>query len=403
MSSADALKPSKKTRKAPPSPSLPEGETEFFRTLTDRLDAKSRIPLYKQISGALEQSIESGVLNTGTRLPSERQLTNLLGVSRCTLRGALTELIERKYLATAKGMGNFILPPPKRRKLHFIAIERYSAAYWSLSPLHYQWLETGGKTNDADILYRYTESTEGLRAALEQPPETCNGVVLFRPNLEWTEYLSRMEERIFEDSPVPIILIGRSIRKKGLNVVSLDYADAAYRGTQELIRQGHRKIGFIGWAALDGFFHLPYFKGYQAAMEEAGLPVPEENCYLVPRMETGGTPDADSMERLRSFLQDRCYTGLMVSILNGHVEKLLQQLGVVIPDDLSVISLMEQHLINRLTMRWSGFQMASSDLVMQGLTVLSEICRGIRKDEHFEEIPVVPVTGATCGEPIIHA
>lgn len=65
-------------------------------------------PLYKQIIELIEYAIESGQLQTGEKLPSERQLSILLKVNRSTIIRALDELTDRGVLIRKTGSGTFV-------------------------------------------------------------------------------------------------------------------------------------------------------------------------------------------------------------------------------------------------------------------------------------------------------
>ncbi len=56
----------------------------------------------------IEQLILRGILRPGERLPSERELSERLGVSRPSLREAIAELQERGLLATRAGAGIYV-------------------------------------------------------------------------------------------------------------------------------------------------------------------------------------------------------------------------------------------------------------------------------------------------------
>ncbi len=56
----------------------------------------------------IEQLILRGILRPGERLPSERELSERLGVSRPSLREAVAELQERGLLATRAGAGIYV-------------------------------------------------------------------------------------------------------------------------------------------------------------------------------------------------------------------------------------------------------------------------------------------------------
>lgn len=65
-------------------------------------------PNYKRIVRLLEAKIQSGDYPPGHRLPPERELCELFGVSRITARQALAELAQRKLVVRNQGQGTFV-------------------------------------------------------------------------------------------------------------------------------------------------------------------------------------------------------------------------------------------------------------------------------------------------------
>ena len=75
------------------------------------LDHASPVPAYYQLEEWLAQRIESGELAPGTRVPSERVLTERLGISRMTVRQALERLQREGHLVRRQGTGTFVAGP----------------------------------------------------------------------------------------------------------------------------------------------------------------------------------------------------------------------------------------------------------------------------------------------------
>ena len=68
-------------------------------------------PAYRGLADALRLLVADGRLAVGTRLPSERDLTAALGVSRTTVTRAYAELRDRGYLASRQGSGSVVALP----------------------------------------------------------------------------------------------------------------------------------------------------------------------------------------------------------------------------------------------------------------------------------------------------
>lgn len=71
------------------------------------LEAENEKPLYLQLVDALEKEIR-GTMSAHDKLTSERELTQLYGVSRITVRLALKELEDRGLVYKKHGKGTFV-------------------------------------------------------------------------------------------------------------------------------------------------------------------------------------------------------------------------------------------------------------------------------------------------------
>ncbi len=66
-------------------------------------------PITERVLQYYRESIASGRWKVGERIPSEHQLTELLGVSRASIRAATQQLIGMGILASYQGKGTFLL------------------------------------------------------------------------------------------------------------------------------------------------------------------------------------------------------------------------------------------------------------------------------------------------------
>ncbi len=67
-------------------------------------------PLYQQVKDYIQERIKSGDWPPETRIPSENQLVETLGVSRMTINRALRELSEAGLLTRLQGVGTYVAP-----------------------------------------------------------------------------------------------------------------------------------------------------------------------------------------------------------------------------------------------------------------------------------------------------
>jgi GntR family transcriptional regulator len=75
------------------------------------LDETSPTPLYLQLQRVIQDAVAAGRIRTDEALPSERDLARQLGISRVTVRKALSGLVEKGILVQRWGSGTFLASP----------------------------------------------------------------------------------------------------------------------------------------------------------------------------------------------------------------------------------------------------------------------------------------------------
>lgn len=73
-----------------------------------KIDRNSPLPIYAQVKNLLAREIERGTLPYGEMIPSENELVRELGISRMTVRSAVSALSEEHYVRTVHGKGSFV-------------------------------------------------------------------------------------------------------------------------------------------------------------------------------------------------------------------------------------------------------------------------------------------------------
>lgn len=73
-----------------------------------QIDKQSPIPIYFQIMEQLKTQIKNGELKADAALPSEREYAEQFGISRMTVRQALSNLVNEGFLYRQKGRGTFV-------------------------------------------------------------------------------------------------------------------------------------------------------------------------------------------------------------------------------------------------------------------------------------------------------
>lgn len=76
-----------------------------------------KIPLYCKLAEAIEEKINAGIWKPGTKIPSERELSAMYGMSRITVRKAIDELERQGRLEKVQGKGTFVISKSIVQKL----------------------------------------------------------------------------------------------------------------------------------------------------------------------------------------------------------------------------------------------------------------------------------------------
>ena len=81
----------------------------------------SSVPLWTQLSDLLRHQIHTGVLQPGSRVPTEPELGATYGVSRITVRAAIERLLAEQLVVRAQGKGTFVTAAVVRQDLSDLA------------------------------------------------------------------------------------------------------------------------------------------------------------------------------------------------------------------------------------------------------------------------------------------
>jgi GntR family transcriptional regulator len=73
-----------------------------------RFEANESAPLYLRLKSLVQDAIFKGDLKPGDSVPSERDVADLLDISRVTVRKAFTELVDEGVLLQRRGSGTYV-------------------------------------------------------------------------------------------------------------------------------------------------------------------------------------------------------------------------------------------------------------------------------------------------------
>ncbi|WP_101843456.1 LacI family DNA-binding transcriptional regulator [Halobacillus sp. Marseille-P3879] len=133
----------------------------------------------------------------------------------------------------------------------------------------------------------------------------------------------------------PFVVIGKpSERIDEVTHVDNDNIRSGKTITNYLIELGHENIAFIG-GSMDLMVTLDRMRGYQLAIEEAGLPYLDEFRIHTEFLESGGQHAVRELFNLAVPP-----TGLVIAddLMSIGVVHMLEEFGMIVPEDVSIVS-----------------------------------------------------------------
>ena len=91
-----------------------------------RFDLNGSAPLYARLKNLVQQSIENGELKEGDAVPAERDVAEMLSISRVTVRKAFTELVMEGVLVQRRGSGTYVNGPGRRIEQPLSRLTRFT-------------------------------------------------------------------------------------------------------------------------------------------------------------------------------------------------------------------------------------------------------------------------------------
>lgn len=370
---------------------------EPYAELREVLQGDSHLPLYRRLADQLTEWIETGRLRPGAQLLAERSMSEALGVSRRTVRAALGDLIDRRYVSATHGCGNFVLQPPRLRKTRILALEKFRKEPVFPHLRHHDLIHEAETRCRVEVHYKYVPTAASLRSTLESPPSGYDGILLYRPSQDWLELLAKEENTLYPKIPVPLLVAGRSLPGSKYHFVSPDHAGQTREAAKRLIAKGHKRIGYFSGMISQDYMRLAN-QGFEQALKNSGHPLFQEDVLTIESL--GGS---DTEMAIRKFLARRKFTALVVagSALSASFENAVQRAAVHIPAELSVVLVTEKEALDHLALRWSAV-LYPDELIPRSLEILSDLAADPDTGPIQELLAFGEVAGATCQAAPIH-
>jgi len=306
------------------------------------LDRHHPVALSQQVADRVADAISSGQLDSGQRLPSERDLVRLFDVSKDTVRKALSILVDRGLVIKSPSRGSFVassrlLADRRTRRQVHVFLEMDENSPWEglirgLSrELHHQGL---------DLLLKDAHGwdAQSLRGVLADSVDQRPAGIITYP---WFPDDLSDFYRSLSGRGVPIVFVDAGI-DIGLDAVVVDEAQGIGLGVRHLWALGHRKIAYIAGNSVPTCEHsrrrVEAFARICAELELQHID--EMICQSSPANSDNGHPASDYRQQIAEFLQGgHSPTGVVCfnDTVAMTVWSIAEQLGMSVPDDLSIV------------------------------------------------------------------
>lgn len=232
--------------------------------------------------------IKDHSLTAGDRLPTEQRFTELLGVSRITVRRAIAELEAKGYITKVQGNGTFVAEPPSagifQTDIPLVIPGSSSGNVFNLLHGASEYLEGQGYRLSPCFGTGTPENERQIISKLAEDGAQCMLIHTISDEVNHDFYFK------MEQQGIRFVFMGRQPPGVSGSYVHIDDIKGGYLAVSHLIAMGYRRIALLSRTPESEAYGLTLrLKGYRFALEEQGLPYDEELVRFVQWNEDFGT------------------------------------------------------------------------------------------------------------------
>ncbi len=344
----------------------------------------------QQAIKTIRRRIETGEWLPGVRIPTELELTHLFGVSRCTVRSALEELVRTGEIERRANVGCFVTAGPGSDSFRsgLIAYLESNTSGNLSGNLLLRGAELQAFEYGIDLIYcNLNGHTEKAAEFIERLCRRGCHNVLFAPEIcrNYHEVNNPVLDA-FEAAGLNWVVIGSPLLRDGMirgNFIGSDNYGAMRSVVRQLVRGGHRRIGSI--RVFDGVFSSDQrLAGILDQLRLEGL-APELEYHLTIR----DVPlDEQGREQLRQLMKlpepPTAIICIHDAIAANAIDE-LRKLGKLVPRDVSVFSFDDSFIARTLLL--SSVRQPCTEIGKRAVRLLYEKRAGGDSVRHQQFLP----------------
>ena len=291
------------------------------------INKASPVPLYAQFAQELRNCIYNGSLESGSKLPSENQFSEQYGLSRMTVRNALSQLAHEGYIEKLQGKGTFVCFKKSVLSGNIDVLLDVSYTYFAM---HYiqSISDVLSSRGYSFVIHDTRDSQKEICGILEGILEKSSAGIILQPSHRIEPVMPELKAILARISAhgIPYIMLDHVYEGvPGLKMIIDEYGGGRV-AAEYLTDLGHRKIAMVCHS--DFYENKPRMEGFQSVLDKRG-------CESLLLLEADDSLD----EKLPEVIRSRGITA--VFNYNDEVAlksmQILHKCGICIPEEVSIV------------------------------------------------------------------
>ncbi len=274
------------------------------------------------------------------RLPSEAALMKQYGVSRQTVRQAVSVLASEGLVVSRRGSGTYLTTSSVGRENEIAVIVTYADAYIFpalLAELKAGFSEYGYNTFIYETGNQVARERDHLQSLAARPPA---GIVLEGSRTALPNPNADVLNTLFKARVPLLYLHGAHPLSEHTVCIGDDNYGGGYQLTKYLLDKGHQRIA--GLFKSDDVQGIERYRGYVSALRDAALFPPDEHVLWFATEDRAALLESAPSERMCGFISGRLGDCTAVVCYNDEIAyaliKALLAEGKRVPQNVAVVS-----------------------------------------------------------------
>lgn len=289
-------------------------------------------PLYKQVKDIIKNKIKASDFKQGEKIPPERELSNILDVSRYCVRRAIQELEKEGYLYRIQGNGTFISEKQANgfKNKHIGVIMAHYKEEFQLKILR----GIGKRLQEDDYKMTLLDTDNDFQKECQYinklvADEVSGLIIMPTENREDNKIISGLAAAEF-----PLVLVDSKLEDCETDCVLSKNIEGAYKAANYLIKMGHEKIGFVKYD-IETSSISNRIVGYKKALHENEI---NYNSNMIVSFDKNSAREQIE-SKIYKFIKEQQPTAVIGvnDVVALDIVKICRKQDIEIPEDLSVI------------------------------------------------------------------